>query len=211
MTPLRLASLLHEAMFRKWRSVLVRLYANRFAKHGVNFSFDPWGKYSYASIFVGDDVTLGDGACLIATRSRITIGSHVMFGPEVVVRGGNHRFDLVGRWMKEVRDTEKRPEDDPGVVIEDDVWVGTRAIILAGVRVGRGSIVGAGAVVTHSVPPYAIVAGNPARVLRYRWDLDTILRHESLLYPANLRLGPGDLMTGPSKAPQINAAVALRA
>ena len=110
-----------------------------------------------------------------------------MFGPEVTIRGGNHRIDLVGRFMKSVTNSEKRPEDDLGVVIEDDVWVGTRAIILHGTTIGRGAIVAAGSVVTKSVPPYAIVGGNPARILRFRFDLNTILVHEQTLYPPEER------------------------
>jgi carbonic anhydrase/acetyltransferase-like protein (isoleucine patch superfamily) len=73
-------------------------------------------------------------------------------------------------------------------VIEDDVWIGTRAIILHGVTVHRGAVVGAGAVVGRSVPPYAVVCGVPARVVRFRWDVDTILVHEAALYPPNARL-----------------------
>ena len=146
------------------------------------------GQYTFSTISVGDDVALGEGAYLIAGRSRILIGNHVMFGPEVTIRGGNHRTDVVGRFMKSIRDEEKRPEDDLGVVIEDDVWVGTRAVILSGVRIGRGAVVGAGAVVTRSVPPYAIVVGNPARLLRFRWDVNTIIEHERHLYPERQRL-----------------------
>jgi maltose O-acetyltransferase len=54
------------------------------------------------------------------------------------------------------------------VVIEDDVWIGTRVIILPGVHVGTGSVIGAGSVVTHDVEPYSIVGGNPAKLIRYR-------------------------------------------
>jgi maltose O-acetyltransferase len=109
-----------------------------------------------------------------------------MFGPQVAVIGGRHNTSVVGRFMIDV--TEKRPEDDLGVVIQDDVWVGARAIILRGVVIGRGSIVGAGALVTKSVPPYAIVVGVPARVVRFRWDVETILEHEAALYPPEKRL-----------------------
>lgn len=161
--------------------LLAWIYRNRFQKTGKNFSFDPLGIYSFRNISVGDNVSLGYRPLLIASRSRIVIGNYVMFGPQVTIRGGNHRIDLLGRYMISVRDDEKRIEDDPGVVIEDDVWVGTRAIILAGVTIGRGAVVAAGAVVTKSVPPYAIVGGNPARILRMRWSEADISEHERII------------------------------
>ncbi len=185
---LRLLRKMYEWGLARWRGLLMTLYEPRFAAHGENFWFDPFGQYTFSSISVGDDVSLGDRACLIASRSRIVIGSHVMFGPEVIIRGGNHRIDAVGRFMKSIRDEEKRPEDDLGVIIEDDVWIGTRAVVLSGVRIGRGAVVGAGAVVTRNVPPYAIVAGNPARLVRFRWEVETILDHERRLYPDGQRL-----------------------
>lgn len=123
--------------------LLARLYLPRFEKTGVNFSFDPLGVYTYQNISVGDHVNLGYRPTLIAARSRIVIGSHVMFGPQVTVPGGNHRIDLLGRYMCSVREEDKRPQDDPGEVIEDDVWIGTRAIILAGVTIGCGAVVAA--------------------------------------------------------------------
>lgn len=164
-----------------------------FAAHGRGCWFDPQGDYSYANIFLGDDVSLGVRPVLLAAQSRIRIGSHVMFGPEVMIIGGVHNTALPGRVMTAVH--EKTPNDDLDVVIDDDVWVGARAIILRGVTVGRGAIVGAGAVVTKSVPPYAIVAGNPAQVVRFRWDVETILAHETALYPPGQRLAREALET----------------
>ncbi len=155
--------------------------ASRFASCGVNVAFDPRGTYSFGTIHLGDSVNLGARPTLVATRSEIRIGNHVMFGPEVVIRGGNHRMDLVGRYLDDVKDSDKRAEDDAGVTIEDDVWVGQRAIILGGVTVGRGAVIAAGAVVTNSVPPYAIVGGNPARVIRMRFEPEQIHEHEQLL------------------------------
>jgi maltose O-acetyltransferase len=135
------------------------IYRPLFGSHGRNFRFDPAGDYSFRTIHVGNDVNLGMRPTISATRSTIRIGSKVIFGPEVTIRSGNHRADLVGRFIYDVTEAEKRPEDDKDVIIEDDVWVGTRAIILHGVTIRRGAIVGAGAVVTKSVPPYAIVGG----------------------------------------------------
>ena len=90
--------------------------------------------------------------------------------------------------MISVTEHEKRPQDDLGVEIGDDVWVGTRAIVLHGVTIGRGAVVAAGAVVTRSVPPYAVVAGVPARVVGFRFTIDEVIEHEVRLYPLPDRL-----------------------
>lgn len=174
----------HSAASKISRAARGYALAGRFAGHGKNFDFDPDGTYSYETITVGDNVTLGVRPTLLATRSTIRIGNNVMFGPSVTVRGGNHRFDIVGVPINAVTDDRKRPEDDLGVVIEDDVWVGGGATILAGVTVGRGSVIGGSAVVTKDVPPYSIAVGNPARVVKQRFGAEDILKHESILYPA---------------------------
>jgi maltose O-acetyltransferase len=177
----RLLDLANRAGRRLWMLALRPL----FGSHGKRFLFDPRGCYSFSNIYVGDDVSLGWKPVLLAAQSEIHIGSKVMFGPEVVVVGGGHNTSVAGRFMIDVH--EKTGNEDLGVIIEDDVWVGARAVILRGVTVGRGSIVAAGAVVTKSVPPYAIVTGNPARVLRFRWDVEAILRHEESLYSPEKR------------------------
>ena len=111
-----------------------------------------------------------------------------MFGPNVTVVGGNHNTSEAGRFMYDI--TQKRPEDDQDVVVEDDVWVGCGAIILKGVRIGRGSVVAAGALVNRDVLPYNIVGGVPAKVIGVRFrDLETLHRHDSALYPPEKRLG----------------------
>src|SRR5262249_55188027 len=149
------------------------LYRPLFASCGVNFQFDPHGTYSFDTITVGDDVFLGSGAMLIASKSAIRIGNKVMCGPGVTMIGGDHNTSVVGRSMRDV--AEKRPGDDLPVTVEDDVWIGARSTILKGVTVGRGAIVAAGAVVVSDVPPYSIVAGVPARVVKLRWDPGTIV------------------------------------
>ncbi len=169
------------------------VYRPLFASYGTNFRFDPAGNYTYETIHVGHDVHLGMRPTLNATRSTIRIGNKVAFGPEVTIHGGNHRTDLVGRFLFDVSEAEKRAEDDLGVVVEDDVWVGTRSIIMHGVTIGRGAIVAAGAVVTKSVPPYAVVGGNPATVIKFRWCIEKILEHESCVYPLEQRLSRSEL------------------
>jgi len=81
-----------------------------------------------------------------------------------------------------VTDDEKLPENDMPVVIEDDVWCGANVTILKGVTIGHGSVVAAGAVVTKSFPPYSIIGGVPAKLIRMRFTPEQIEDHERLFY-----------------------------
>jgi acetyltransferase-like isoleucine patch superfamily enzyme len=158
-----------------------------FGRCGRNFIFDPNDHFNHENIEVGNDVSFGSGAVLMATESRILIGNKVLFGPNVTVVGGNHNTSQEGKFIYDV--TQKRQEDDQDVTVEDDVWVGTGAIILKGVRIGRGSIVAAGALVNKDVLPYTIVGGVPARVIGVRFeDFETLRRHDSSLYSPEKRL-----------------------
>ena len=121
-------------------------------------------------IFAADYVTIGRGCTFLCTRADVVIGDHVMFGPNVTVITGNHRTDIRDKYMIEVTDNEKRPEDDQPVVFEGDNWIGANAVILKGVTIGRGAVVAAGSIVTKSVPDYMIVGGNPARVIKGRFE-----------------------------------------
>lgn len=173
------------------RGTLRALRRPLFAQCGRNVRFDPTAHYTYGGISVGDHCRLGDRGIMLASDSRIILGNHVMFGPEVALIAGNHNIAEVGRFMDDVYD--KRPDDDEDIVIEDDVWLGARVTVLKGVRIGRGSVVGACSVVMQSIPPYSIALGSPALVLRRRWDVETILRHEEALYPPEARLSPEQL------------------
>lgn len=79
------------------------------------------------------------------------------------------------------------------MIIESDVWIGSNVTILDGVHVGRGATIAAGAVVNKDVPPYSIVGGVPAKVIKYYWSIDQIIKHEAKLYPENERLSIGYL------------------
>jgi acetyltransferase-like isoleucine patch superfamily enzyme len=169
---------------RRAKMVLLR---PAFRRHGTHFIFDPDGVYSYDHVSVGNDVSIGTGAVLMASDSEIKIGNKVLFGPHVTLVAGNHNTGVVGQFLYDV--TLKRPGDDQDIVVEDDVWVGSGAILLKGVHVRRGAIVAAGAVVTHDVPPYAVVAGVPAGVIGARFPgHDVICRHEQHLYAPEQRL-----------------------
>ena len=142
--------------------------------------------FTYRNLTIGNDVYIGPHALFLCTESQIFIGNKVLFGPHVTIIGGDHRITDVGRFIYDVLD--KHPEDDQDVHIEDDVWIGTNTTLLKGVTVGRGSVVAAGALVTKDVPPYAIVGGVPAKVLKYRFTPEQIQEHERQLYAEDKRM-----------------------
>lgn len=111
---------------------------------------------------VGNEISFGRGFKILSREVRIE--DEFMTGEDVLIQGGGHRFDDVNTPIGKQGNIVSEP-----LHICGDVWVGARAIILPGCkRIGHGAIIGAGAVVTKDVSDYAVVGGNPARVLKYR-------------------------------------------
>jgi len=121
-------------------------------EHGFHIDFG-----CYTSI--GSDVYMNSN-CTILDCGRVRIGSRCLFATNVQLLGATHPVHY------ELRNGTKGPEMGAEVTIGDDCWLGSGALILGGVTIGKGCVVGAGSVVTRDVPPFSVVAGNPARVLR---------------------------------------------
>lgn len=181
----------HFANVRPGRSLMVfkiRLLLNR-VRSCLYFRLRaPWVKRSgmtripwnvdlcspHRDIEIGDRVQFGKG-CVVQCDAKF--GDNVLMARDVAFVGlDDHRYDIIGKaiWDSPRGDTRKS-------VVEDDVWIGHGAIIIAGVNIGRGAIVAAGSVVNRDVEPYAIVAGTPARVVAQRFTEDEIRRHEKIL------------------------------
>ena len=140
------------------------------------------GRYTYGAYKI-------DGSIAPGTR----IGSFCSVAPGVRLGGSNHPLHLVSthpiqylsnRGFVAQDDEAIRERMNAPVVIEDDVWLGTNALVLPGVTVRRGAVVGAGAVVTRDVPPYAIAAGVPARVVRTRLPDDQVAALLAIDWPS---------------------------
>lgn len=116
------------------------------------------------------------GSTFLSSDAKIIIGNNVMFGPNVMIATGNHRIDMVGKYMIDVK--EKRVQDDEDVVIEDDVWIGMNVVILKGVHIGEGSVIGAGALITKDIPPYSIVTNAGGIKIRPRFTESEIRLHK---------------------------------
>lgn len=113
----------------------------------------------HAGITIGKNCLISEFT-VIRGQGGVTIGDNVYTSPFVQIVAVNHVYDDPHRPIIEQGITAQ------GIVIEDDVWIGSSAIILDGVRVGKGAVVAAGAVVSRDVPPHTVVAGVPAKVIK---------------------------------------------
>lgn len=145
----------------------------------ANDNVAAWGRGSYGTPHIytwGENANLYVGNfCSIATDVRILLG-------------GNHRTDWVTTfpfsvlWPDIAGHISGHPQTKGDVIIGHDVWIGQSAAILSGVTIGDGAVVAAHAVVTKDVPPYAIMAGNPGRIVKYRFDEQTIAKLLSIAW-----------------------------
>lgn len=110
---------------------------------------------------IGNNVGMSEN-CHIQVRGNIVIGNNVIFGPNVSIFSENHNFSKLNITINLQGETRK------GVEIKDGVWIGARSVILDGVCIGKNSIIAAGSIVNKNVPPFSIVGGVPARVLKHR-------------------------------------------
>lgn len=167
-----------------------------FRQHFISKArFDTFGSNSliispyygdYKNVSIGNRTYIGPRACLSATNAKIIFKGHASVGEDLTIHTGNHAR-IIGMYHNDITEVNKPQGYDKDVVIEEDVWIGSRVTILMGVTVGRGSTIAAGAVVNKDVPPYSIVGGVPAKFIKFQWSIDEIIDHESKIYPAGLR------------------------
>lgn len=150
---------------RKWRNM--NLHNKTYAINIFNTDTVKIGKNTYGGLLIFNEVL---SVC-------IDIGCFCSIAKNVVFLGGiDHRLNITSSFPYKVHilneSTEAISKGD--IIVEDDVWIGYGATILSGVHIGQGAVVAAGAVVTKDVPPYAIVGGVPAKVIKYRFDDEMI-------------------------------------
>lgn len=142
-------------------------------------SFVQVGAYSYGEPFI---INTWRGMPQIKEDSKIIVGKFCSIGAAIVVfLGGNHRADWISTWPFPTfgwpchpDKVHMLPTTKGNITIGNDVWIGSHAVLMSGVTIGDGAVVGALAVVASDVPPYSIVVGNPARVIKKRFTDDEI-------------------------------------
>ena len=129
----------------------------------LNINFLIMGKYCY----------IGPGG---EVPKDVKFGNYVMVGKDLLISGNDHNFEIVGIPVI----FSGRP-NHPKTFIDDDVWIGARVIIKTGTKIGKGSIIAAGAIVVKDVDPYSIVAGVPATKIKERFNSADRLKHDEML------------------------------
>ncbi|MBE5962357.1 MAG: acyltransferase [Lachnospiraceae bacterium] len=134
-----------------------------------------------SNIFIGDYSQIGPHALFWTTRAKIRIGNYVLLGPSVTIITGNHRTDVIGRHIAEVREEEKLPDNDGDIVVKDGAWIGANVTILKGVTIGEGCVIAAGSVVTKSTDEYSVYAGVPAKKIKERFTAEELQKHKEMI------------------------------
>ena len=141
---------------------------------------------SLSRVYMYDNTNIYHGFRFINVTGKFVMMKNSGAAEGLTVITGNHQRTM-GKWFKEL--SGKHIDDiEKDVIVEEDVWLGANVTLLAGVTVGRGATVGAGSVCVKSIPPYAVVMGNPAKVIGFNYTPKEIVEHERALYSEEKRL-----------------------
>jgi maltose O-acetyltransferase len=150
----------HSSKIGYYSNKIRRFFFRRIVKFsGNNINIGKRSTFS-RQISIGNNSSIGD-RCLI--NSPVSIGNNVMMAQEVLMFTTNHRTD-----RNDIPMVNQGNKEAAKITICDDVWIGARVIILPGVTIGKGSILGAGSVISKDVEPYSVMVGNPAKKVKSR-------------------------------------------
>ncbi|MDT8306181.1 MAG: acyltransferase, partial [Anaerolineae bacterium] len=150
----------------------IRIGANTIVMHGAVLHVYNFRAMPHSHITIGRDSLIGEYT-VIRGQGGVTIGDRVYTSPFTQLIAVNHVFDDPTRPFVDQGITAQ------GIVVEDDVWLGANVVVTDGVRIGKGAVVAAGAVVTRDVPPHTVAAGVPARVIK---EIDGTGMQEKAVY-----------------------------
>ncbi len=143
------------------------------------------------NIFLYDNARIGRRSTILTMgNSKFIMRRGCLTAEGLVVITSNHR-QKIGQFLSGGNEDNEYGD----VIVEEDVWIGMNVTLLPGVTIGRGAIIGASSVVTKSIPPYAIAVGNPAKVIKFKWPIEDIIKHEEALYNETERLSLEELLS----------------
>ena len=167
-----------------WLHYYVRPNPSLFGHFGKNASLArPCDLKNPKNIYLYDFARIGCRSTIMTMgNSKFIMKRGCLTAEGLVVVTSNHR-QHIGQFLQGNNEDNEYKD----IIVEEDVWIGINVTLLAGAHIGRGAIIGACSVVTKEIPPYAVAVGNPAKVIKFKWSIDDILKHESMLYPENER------------------------
>lgn len=178
-------------MIEKYKAIMLNEIVLSLGHHELSSMVFAPEKIDYPhKIFLYENTNINAGAVFIISpkgeQGKFIMKKNSGAAANLTVITGNHQRQ-VGRLFKELS-KEHIGDIDKDVVVEEDVWLGANVTLLPGVTVGRGATVGAGSVCIKSIPPYAIVMGNPAKIVGFNYTPEQIIEHENALYPSEERI-----------------------
>ena len=167
-----------------WLHYYARPNPSLFGHFGKNASLArPCDLKNPKNIYLYDFARIGCRSTIMTMgNSKFIMKRGCLTAEGLVVVTSNHR-QHIGQFLQGNNDDNEYKD----IIVEEDVWIGINVTLLAGAHIGRGAIIGACSVVTKEIPPYAVAVGNPAKVIKFKWSIDDILKHERMLYPENER------------------------
>lgn len=144
------------------------------------------------NVYLYENSHLLSNSLVLATRAKFIMKKNSGAAEGLTIVTGNH-YAVPGRFFMDITDREKPEDLDKDVIIEEDVWIASNVTILAGVTIGRGAVLGAGAVCRKDVPPYAVVIGNPGKIVGFKFTPEEASEHEKKLYTEDERI-PSDIL-----------------
>lgn len=153
------------------------LFKKKWRKMNPHNKTYPERIFNISNVTVGKHTYGGIDALIFDEKTKLKIGNYCSIAPEVVfLVSCEHCMKNISTYPFKVKiiGEEKEATSKGDIIVKDDVWIGHRAIVMSGVTIGQGAVVAAGAIVTKDVPPYAIVAGNPAKIIKYRFNEEIV-------------------------------------
>lgn len=167
----------------------LRVHGYKLGKKGVGVLMGPPLTITNPSLVFLDDYTkIQANSAILNYKGKFVFGKYSAASYNLVAVPDGHQSTVgIPHYLLGGSHVHDKVED---IVVEEDVWIGANVVLLGGAHLGRGSIIGAAATISRRtvVPPYAVMAGNPARIVAVKFSLEQIMKHEEKLYPVNERL-----------------------
>lgn len=138
------------------------------------------------NVYMNDGTHLLSGAFIIAKGAKFVMKKNSGAAENLTVVTNTHPT-FIGEWFME-KGSNNDYIEAKDIIVEEDVWIASNVTLLMGAHIGRGAVLGSGSVIRSKIPPYAVVMGNPAKVVGFKFNPEQILEHESKLYPPEERL-----------------------